>query len=137
MSLRTTIRDLLANDATIQSLLPGGVHTNIPEITRQDAQDAFADGELLPCALVKVTTENAIGPHRDTAETFFTVYYYQRRGYDAIDAARFRGWQLLHRQRISGTIQVFAETFIPGQHDPALDANLHLDRYRAVRTIRE
>lgn len=138
MSLRTTVRDLLANDATIQGLLTGGVHTGIPEITRQDAPAAFdANGELLPCALVKAGTENPFGPHHDTAESFFTVYYYQRRGYSTIDAARFRGWQLLHRQGIGGAIQVFSETFTPGVHDPALDASLHVDRYRAVRTVRE
>lgn len=140
MSLKTEIRDLLANDATIQSLLTGGVYA-ITEIKRseEDCAGAFDDetNELLPCANVRVTTVNPFGPHDETQEVFFSIFYYQRRtsGSDTIQAAAARARQLLHRQRVPGTAQIFHSSSTPDIEDPALEASLHMDRYRAIRSL--
>lgn len=139
MSLKTEVRDLLANDATIQSLLTGGVHAVI-EIKRgdEDCAAAFDDttNELLPCANVRLTTTNPFGPHDETQEVFFSIYYYQYRatGFDAIEAAAARARQLLHRQRVPGTTKIFHSTSTLDMEDPALEASLHVDRYRAIRS---
>lgn len=139
MSLKSEVRDLLANDATVQAHLTGGVYT-VVEIkkTEEECEDAFDDGtgEILPCANIRVTTENPFGPHDETQEVFFTIYYYQYRasGNEAITAAAARVRQLLHRRRVPGTTQIFHSTSNPDLEDPALEASLHIDRYRVVRS---
>ena len=140
MSLKTEIRDLLANDATIQAHLTGGVYALV-EIKRSDEECAAAfdeeTDEILPCANVRVTTVNPFGPHDETQEAFFSIYYYQYRagGNDAVLVAATRARQLLHRQRVTGTTQIFHVTSNPDLDDPTLEASLHIDRYRAIRSL--
>lgn len=138
MSVVSTVHNLLKNDATLTGMLPGGVLA-VAEIKRTDdeSKQAFDEDtqELLACINVKRGTENPFGPHHHTTEFFFTVSYYQLYGFDVIDAARDRVWQLLHRQRLPGTTDVRCVNRTPVVEDQALLVNMATDSYRAVRTI--
>lgn len=97
-----TLHTILAADATLTALLPGGVHRGIPEITRQLAPSAFdANSELRPCALVKAESENAAGPARLFVGQLVSVWVYAPSD-DVVEAALARVYALLHRRYLGG-----------------------------------
>jgi hypothetical protein len=78
MSLATNIQTILAADDELMDLLTGGVQAAV-EVSRELTPGAFdANQELLPCALVKATTEIKAGPHRNSVQTTLSVFLYQR-----------------------------------------------------------
>ncbi len=97
---RTAITAVLTADSTLTTLLTGGIYAvgvnNVREISRQSTPDAFdANGELLPCALVKLETAVPTGPHKRAARQFLVVYVYQRSGHSVINTALDRIVDLL------------------------------------------
>lgn len=132
MSLADDIQTVLAADVSLAMILTGGVHTG-REMTRQDMPTAFdANGEILPCALVKTEVELAWGPFRSSSRAYLRVFLYQRDGYAAIEAARERIFSLLHRQKLSteyNTWEFMHADDVGGQEDPALSCSLAVSRY--------
>jgi hypothetical protein len=135
MSLRDALHTVLTNDATLGSLLPGGVHA-VPEITRQATPGAFdANGEVQPCGQLRLESDAPAGPFPTSARTFVVVRVYQRRGYDTLDAALARVYELLHRQRVSGerVWEIRHTGDVVDVWDQALDCALALSRYQVTR----
>jgi hypothetical protein len=134
--MRDAIYNLLEADAGVRSALPGGLYVST-EISRQNTPDAFDGGELLPCGLLKMSTQTPWGPFRHSSRLYFSAMLYQRAGTDAIEAARRRIYELLHRQRVTPE---GGDTCWEVQHagdvldveDRALECSLVVSRYVAV-----
>ena len=133
----TAICDLLAADITLASILTGGIHdgTDAQEISRQNTPSAFdANQELKPCVLVKAETQTPWGPNRDSARLYVQLFFYQRFGYAAIEAAADRCYQLLHRSRPTpengdGMAELLHADDLRGMEDQALNAAMIISRY--------
>src|SRR5579871_5194998 len=108
MAISETIRDVLAADSTLTSLLTGGVYsyaqTGRNGISRITTPNAYqAGGFLRPCAVVKSGDVKTVPAIRDSerstaeiAEVF--VYDDGDNGYSTISSARDRVIALLDRQ---------------------------------------
>jgi hypothetical protein len=133
VGLRETVVQALAGDGTIAWLLPGGVWSAL-EISRQNTPAAFdANKELQPCALVSLEAE-APDPTFDTStRSFVVLHFYQRYGYDKIDLALERSFQVLNRQKLLGMWDMRHADDVRDQHDDVLDAALHVSRYVVTR----
>lgn len=137
--MRTTIRNLMAADGTLQTLLTGGVYAE-REIKRKHAvtDAAFdANGLIQPCALVKATSEFADGPDQFAGRQYIDIYFYELDGFVNIDQAIDRTKILLHRQKIGvpadGVWEVRWFHNITDTEDPALLCSLSVSRYEVIR----
>jgi hypothetical protein len=67
-------------------------------------------------------------------QTTFSVFFYQRTGYDIIEQAMDRSFDLLHEAKIGdGTGQVLFVNSVKNQTDQALDCALDTLRFTAAR----
>jgi len=137
--MNQTIRDLMLADATLQTLLTGGVYAE-REIKRTHPITAAAfdaDSLILPCALVKATSEIADGPDRFAGRQYVDIYFYELDEYVTIYQAIDRTRVLLHRQKIGQPVDGVWEVRwfhnITGQEDPVLMCSLSVSRYEVVR----
>lgn len=133
--MRTAINALLIGDATLMAILTGGLYTT-DEISRQKTPAAFdANSELRPCALLRLTSTSPTGPHYHSAQQGIELYLYQKAGYDQIDAAINRIYQLLHRQKVTpsaGTCwEIYHDNDTPDTEDSALQVALKRSRFIA------
>ena len=135
MSLTSDITAILQADHTLMTTLTGGVQDTV-EITRQITPTAFdANGEIKPCALVRTGSEAPIFTKTMAVQTPVIIYFYQRTGYDKIDAALARVFTLL-AQRHLGTLGIWELQFnseIARTTDEALACSLAVQRYNAIR----
>lgn len=133
MGVRETVQQALAGDSTMMWLLTGGVWAAL-EISRQNTPGAFdANKELQPTALVSLEAD-APEPTFDTStRSFVALHFYQRYGYDKIDAALERAFQILNRQKLLGMWDIRHADDVRDQRDDVLDAALHVSRYVATR----
>jgi hypothetical protein len=135
--VREAIYNLLKDDLALRATLPGGIYVST-EIGRQTTPEAFDDNnELLPCGLLKLETQTPWGPFRDSARLYFTLMLYQRAGTEAIEAARQRVYELLHRQVIppeggGGCWEVRHAGDVLDAEDSALECRLAVSRYVAT-----
>ncbi len=133
--MKATVKAYLEADATLMATLTGGVHTSV-EINRQEAPSAFdANGELLPCVLVRIENETSTGPYTDSSRQYLVLYFYQRRGYDAVDSALARAYVLLNRHKFSAQSvwEVRHADDLRDARDEALDADMAYSRYAITR----
>ena len=137
MSLSDEIKTALEADTALMALLTGGIHTGIEEINRQSAPTAFdANKEIQPCLLIKVPLEAKSGPYLSSVRTTFSMYFYQRSGYDVIEPAMSLVFADVNEQQI-GT-HVWNIEYVGGvyqQRDQALDCPLGTLRFSAVRQL--
>ncbi len=115
------IADLLLADATMVTLLPGGIYTDEElgvEGIRRDAGSpsagAFdASGYLKTCAVVR---QDALTPFPGVRSIkdkitgtmqFVYVFFYERRGHTEIDAAKQRSYEVLEGVRLSDSYQIW------------------------------
>jgi hypothetical protein len=133
MTIRDDLLSTLTGDATLMATLTGGMHT-ATEVSRQYTPAAFdANGEVLPCGLLRIETETPAGPYHTSARLFALLLWYQRRGYDAIDAAKTRAFTLLHELRLAGTWQVMHADDLGDAEDEALGCSLSGSRFVVYR----
>lgn len=124
----------LQADSTLTTTLTGGLY-RAKEISRQETPNAYdANGELLPCALVKQETATPWGPIYDSGRIYATVWFYDRDGYTAIEAARKRVYTLLHRAKLtpvdgSGNYDIRHSGDVLDQEDPVLSVPMAMSRY--------
>lgn len=135
--MRQAIYNTLTADSTLMAILTGGLHYDVAEINRQSTPAAFdANKEIQPCALLKFTTNSPDGPFDDSAQLFFSLYFYQRAGVNQIEAALDRVYALLHQQKVtpgSGACWLILHTNdVLDQEDTALRCSLAMSRYMAV-----
>lgn len=134
--MRETIRDYLAADATLMGLLIGGLYAG-GEISRQETPGAFdGNGEILPCGLVALETQVPFGPFMHSARQFFTVTCWQREGYEVIDAALARAYDLLEGSKVGQTTDLWTVRHVedaPDGEDPGLRCAMRYSRYEVIR----
>lgn len=126
MSYADDIRTLLAADGTLMGFLTGGLYTFSQTgrmgINRDDTPDAFNDGVLKPCGVVKGRATVPFGDLADPANQFITVrqvvevwiYDDGAAGYTAIRNALNRIYLLLHDKQMAG---VYRMRFVNGIED--------------------
>jgi hypothetical protein len=133
--MRNAILSRLASDGALMALLAGGVHTAtlISRATTPAAYDA--NRELLPCALLRFENEAQQEVYATAGGLIFVLYFYQRAGYDKIDAARERCYALLNRAILPGTQawEVMHADDVLDQSDDTLAASMSLSRYQVMR----
>lgn len=136
MGLVQNVRDYLAADATLVSLLPGGIHTDGGEISRQKTPAAFdANGELRPCALVNAASDTVDGPTGIAGRLLVSVWLYHRTSDAANETAVARVKGLLHRAVLPGTYEVRWAFDTPGFEEEALAARGAVTRYEVIRKL--
>ncbi len=134
--VKATIIALMEADATLMSLLVGGVY-GVAEIHREmegpKPFDAF--GRVRPSALVRRETSTATGPRGRFSRQFVVIFFYDSAGYEVITEAMNRTRALLHEQRVGGgAYEIRHVDTVDDQHDDALRAYMHRARYEvAVR----
>jgi hypothetical protein len=131
--MRDTFKARLAGGTALTALLTGGVNTTL--INRQETPGAFdANGEIRPCAFVKVESEAPSGPYTSSGRLYVTVYVYERSGYTTIDAALEEVFSLLNYWKPSGNtweVRHAGDTRDVG--DEALGCSMSFGRYVATR----
>lgn len=144
MSFIADVHEVLSEDTELLALLTGGIYSGsgdqgVREISRQNTPQAFdAQSKILPCLLVVSNTDLRRGPFSRSIMTTFSTYFYQRTGYDVIESAMARAYDLLHEQRIGERIwEITFDIATGNQHDPALDCSLSTQRWIATRMARE
>lgn len=132
--MKTAIVDFLQGDATLTSGLTGGVH-DAPEISRQATPDAFGEfSELKPCVLVREGSATPWGPFDHSGRDYVQIYFYSLNG-DAIETARQRVYDLLHRSKLApsgadvGTFEVVHASDLPLLREESLDCLVRMSRY--------
>ena len=131
--MRDAIKAFLVADAAMMAILTGGIHTETP-INRQRTPAAFdANKELMPCALIRFEDESQQQSYAAAARLVFVLYFYQRAGYDQIDAARNRCYMLLNGARVSMPAwEVMHVNDVLDQVDDVLAASMSLSRYQVM-----
>ena len=134
--MRDAIETLLGTDSTLMSILTGGLHTAV-EITRQETPAAFdSNGEIQPCALLKFDSVAPDGPYEHGAMLHFSLLFYERSGYDNVEAARQRAYVLLHREKVRPATgacwEIRHADDVLDREDEALGCRLAISRYYAV-----
>jgi len=135
MSLSDEIKTALEEDDGLMTLLTGGIFNEVEEISKQNTAAAFdANGEIKPCALIKLGVETKAGPHARSVRTPFRIYFYQRQGYDVIDPAMEIVFDLLNDQQIGERVwNIEYGSEINQQRDQALDCALESQVWNAIR----
>ena len=137
MSLSDSIKTALEADVALMALLTGGIFNNVEEIrnTSDGTPGAFdANGEIKPCALIKLGVETKTGPHARSVRTPFRIYFYQRQGYDVIDPAEELVFNILNDQQIGERVwNIEYGSEINQQRDQALDCALESQVWNAIR----
>ena len=136
----TALYNVLIADSTLTGHLTGGLYMaqTVDSISRQNTPNAFdANGEILPCALLKSESATPWGPHYDSAREYVLIYFYQRFGYASIRPARQRVYELTHRTQITpvGTDKLWRIDWandILDSGDQALGAAMIMSRYVAT-----
>ena len=135
--MRSELKTLFENDAVLLGILIGGIYDR-GEINRTDTPEAFnAVGEVLPCALITLGTRTpSISDIPGTSDQYSTVYFYQQSGYNSIDAAMDRVFELLDYQSLelsSGfNYEITHANDLGDSFDDALSCSMNFSRYKAV-----
>ncbi len=135
MSLSDDIKTALESDTALAALLTGGIFNDVEEISKPNTPGAFdANGELKPCALIKIGTDLKGGPYSSSMQTAVTIYFYQRAGYSVIEPAMEKAYDDLNDQRIGTDVwQLMHDISVNQQRDTALDCPLGSHRFVAWR----
>lgn len=121
MTKESEIAALLLADAPLVAILTGGIYTDqeigVEGIRRGEdspTEAAFdVDGRLLPCAVVRQRGEFPYGDWRSLKEKTVAVsqvvevYYYEFRGHDQIDLAKYRACEVLEGVRLTDSYPIW------------------------------
>jgi hypothetical protein len=137
MSLSDSIKTALEADTALMALLTGGVHVEVEEISRQNTPTAFdANKEILPCVLIKHSTETPAGPFLTSVRTIVVIYFYQRQGYTVIEPAMGLAFTDLNEKQIGANVwNIEYVGAVYQQRDQTLDCPLGSLRFNAVRNL--
>jgi len=136
MSLSDDIKTALLADAPLVALLTGGIFNDVEEISRVNTPGAFdANKEIKPCALIKHNTELPLrSGYLRAVNDPFTVYFYQRQGYNVIEQAMDLVFNDLNETNIgTGVWSIEFDVAVKQQRDVALDCALGSLRFVAKR----
>ena len=136
MSLSDDLKTALEGDSELMTLLTGGIHIDVEEISRQNTPTAFdANKELQPCALIKLGTGTRLRSGiENSVNSPFTIYFYQRQGYDVIGPAMSLAFGDLNERKIGTNVwNIEFDIEVSQQRDTALDCALGSLRFVAKR----
>ncbi|RPI92885.1 MAG: hypothetical protein EHM40_11580 [Chloroflexi bacterium] len=136
MSLSDEIKAALEADSDLMDYLTGGIYNDVEEINRQNTPEAFdANGELEPCALIKLGTESKLRSGiLNSVNTPITIYFYQRAGYNIIEPAMDLAYVDLNDKKIGSHVwNIEYDIAVHQQRDTALDCALGSLRFVAKR----
>jgi len=137
MSLSDEIKTALLADAPLVALLTGGIYNDVEEISRQNTPGAFdaTTKELKPCALIKYNTELPLrSGYLRAVNDPFTIYFYQRQGFDVIEQAMDLAFNDLNEQKVGTNVwNIEFDIAVHQQRDVALDCALGMLRFVAKR----
>jgi len=136
MTLSDDVKARLEQDVDLATLLTGGIHNGVEEISRQNTPTAFdaTTLEILPCALIKLGTEIPLRGFTTSVQTPITIYFYQRAGYDVIEPAIGYVFADLNQQKIGASVwNIEFDNVVYQQRDQALDCALGTLRFVAKR----
>lgn len=143
MSFIDDVHTLLSADSVLSTLMTGGIYkgsgsAGVREITRQNTPSAFdSDKKIKPCMLIVSNTDVRTGPYPRSIFNTFSIYFYQWRGYDKIEPAMAKTFDLLNEQRIGAKVwEIIFSNAVENQNDPALDCSLSTQCYIATRERR-
>jgi len=137
--MKAAVYTLLEADDELAQTLTGGIYYQIGEISRQNTPNAFDDhNEIKPCLLIKSTNDAQVGPYDASSRLTITMFFYERSGYENINTAMLRVFELLNKQRVTpgrgSCWQINWGNDIPNQEDSALGCSLGVSRYMAYRS---
>ena len=136
MSLSDDVKTALQADSALTTLLTGGIHNDVEEISRQNTPSAFdaTTKEIKPCALIKLGTEIPLRGFTTSVQTPVTIYFYQRSGYAVIEDAMALTFTDLNEQKIGTNVwNIEFGNAVYQQRDVALDCALGSLRFIAKR----
>lgn len=136
MSLSDSIKTALQANTALMAVLTGGVFNDVEEISRVNTPGAFdANKEILPCALIKYGTDTRLKSGlANSVNSPLTIYFYQRQGYDVIEAAMDLVFTLMSEQKIGSSVwNIEFDVAVNQQRDTALDCALGSLRFVAKR----
>ena len=137
MSLSDSIKAALEADTALMALLTGGVFNNVEEISRQNTPGAFdaTTKEIRPCALIKYGTDTRLKSGlANSVNSPLTIYFYQRQGYAAIEAAMDKVFTLMSEKKLGSSVwNIEFDIAVNQQRDTALDCALGSLRFVAKR----
>ncbi len=147
MTIVTTVRSVLAADATLAAIATGGVYdwnsAGRDGIVRTSTPAAFgSNGRIKPFIMVTSSGGAPDGVLVDEAAQYVSyqaiigVWMYQDTGYEVIESMRNRVYTLLHAKQIPGIFRMFLQFDMRGQRDPGLDASVERSDF-VVRMKRE
>lgn len=136
--MKGAVATRLGADSTLVSLLPGGIHSEAIEISRQETPTAFdGNSEVMACALIKVGSTIPAGPLRTSAQQLIDIYLYHPTSFVSLQAIANRVYELLNRQKLTPEAggrcwEVVHENDTPDDKDPALGVPMKRSRFIAV-----
>lgn len=136
MSLSDEIKDALEASYDLMDILSGGIHIDVEEISRQNTPTAFdANGEIEPCALIKVGVESKLTSGlANSVNTPLVIYFYERQGYADIAPAMDIAFNILSDAKVGTNVwQIHFDIAVNQQRDTALDCALGSLRFVAKR----
>jgi hypothetical protein len=136
MSLSDEIKTVLEDNDALMTLLTGGIFNDVEEISRQNTAGAFdANGEIKPCALIKLGVESRLRSGiPNSVNTPLVIYFYERQGYEVIEAAMSLVFLDLNEQKIGTQVwRIEFDIAVNQQRDTALDCALGSLRFVAKR----
>jgi hypothetical protein len=135
MSLSDDVKAALVANGSLMTLLTGGVWNDVEEISRQNTPGAFnAEKEIRPCALIKLNTEIPLRGYPNSVQTPFTIYFYQRRGYDVIEVAQAYAFSELNGAKVGDNVWAIEfDNAVYQVRDTTLDCALCSLRFVAKR----
>lgn len=116
-----------ALNTELRKILAGGIV--LTGISRQKTPSVFgANQEILPCVLLRATTEVRLSALSFT-ELYFALFFYEQGGDGQITRAAQEAYRILSKQRPGG-FPVYHESNTFNQYDDVLQANLIVSRYK-------
>jgi hypothetical protein len=141
MGIEATIKAHLESDATLMTMLPGGVHTG--RVTKTDTPTAFdsTTSELMPCIRIRIETEvpmgfaseQPLGAQYLPMRTPVAVYFLRQNDQAALAAPMARTLAVLQGARLAGVHScVWSETVSEATED-TLQLAQSMQRYYLTR----
>ncbi len=138
--MRQAIYNHVIADSTLMGILTGGLYDayTVNHISRTTTPDAFVQGELCTCALLKMGDFSPTGPYTHSARQVASFYLYDLLGYSSIVQAREQLYELLHDIKLTPTSPTAGAWHIrwigdvTQQRDDPLAAALEISRFECL-----
>lgn len=134
--MRKELHELLSSDDDLLAILTGGFFYR-QGIDRKKTPEAYdADGMIKPCGVLAMHPIVKRSPFKHSAEQYFQIFFYEQSGYENIDAAKERVYDLLHGESVEldqgFNYEIEHANDLGNSEDPVLNCSMDFSRYRAI-----